>query len=226
MNIDQSVRPQPRRREGLIEHTASIFREEIARGAWPVGQRIPTEPALVSEYGVGRNTVREAVQSLVQAGLLQREQGRGTFVISDSELASVLERQLTGGTRHHYLELRLSLDSAGASLAAKNRSDADIEVLRELRAQREDAWAVDDPDLRASADVVLHNAIIAATHNPLYVKLYESMLELFTAHMRDEVSEDEEAAHRHHHDLVEAIAEGDADRATAAVVQIFAPFMT
>ncbi|WP_218670918.1 FadR/GntR family transcriptional regulator [Microbispora sp. GKU 823] len=210
---------------GLIDQAAERFREEVASGRWPVGERIPTEAALVSEFGIGRNTVREAVQSLVQAGLLRREQGRGTFVISKSELTGTLERQLAGGTRRHYLELRLALDSAAASLAALNRSDADVELLRELRDRREASWSADDPDLRASADLALHRAIVAATHNPLYVKLYSSMLDVFAAHMRDEKSEDEDAAHRHHHELVEAIANGDADRAATKVASIFKPFM-
>ncbi|MEK8225359.1 FCD domain-containing protein [Oerskovia sp. M15] len=66
---------------------------------------------------------------------------------------------------------------------------------------------------------------MAATHNPLYLQLYTSMLEVFAVHMRDEEREDEDAAHRHHHELVEAIAEGDADRAAAMVASIFGPFM-
>ncbi|MEU8194534.1 FCD domain-containing protein [Microbispora amethystogenes] len=210
---------------GLIDQAAERFREEVVSGRWPVGEQIPTEAALVSEFGIGRNTVREALQSLVHAGLLRREQGRGTFVISSSELTGTLERQLAGGTRRHYLELRRALDSAAASLAALNRSDADVELLRELRDRREASWSTDDLDLRASADLALHRAIVAATHNPLYVKLYSSMLDIFAAHMRDEKSEDEDAAHRHHHELVEAIADGDADRAATKVASIFEPFM-
>ncbi|MFC7387338.1 FadR/GntR family transcriptional regulator [Sphaerisporangium rhizosphaerae] len=210
---------------GLIDQAAERFREEVVSGRWPVGGRIPTEAALVSEFGIGRNTVREALQSLVHAGLLRREQGRGTFVISNSELTGTLERQLAGGTRRHYLELRLALDSAAASLAALNRSDADVQLLRELRDRREASWSTDDLDLRASADLALHHAIVAATHNPLYVKLYSSMLDIFAAHMRDEKGEDDDAAHRHHHELVEAIADGDADRAATKVVSIFKPFM-
>ncbi|WP_139579586.1 FadR/GntR family transcriptional regulator [Microbispora catharanthi] len=225
MTFEESGTRQPMRRVGLIDQAAERFREEVVSGRWPVGERIPTEAALVSEFGIGRNTVREAVQSLVHAGLLRREQGRGTFVISSSELTGTLERQLAGGTRRHYLELRLALDSAAASLAALNRSDADVELLRELRDRREASWATDDPDLRASADLALHRAIVAATHNPLYVKLYSSMLDIFAAHMRDEKSEDEDAAHRYHHELVEAIADGDADRAATKVVSIFKPFM-
>ncbi len=225
MTFEESGTRQPMRRVGLIDQAAERFREEVVSGRWPVGERIPTEAALVSEFGIGRNTVREAVQSLVHAGLLRREQGRGTFVISSSELTGTLERQLAGGTRRHYLELRLALDSAAASLAALNRSDADVELLRELRDRREASWSADDPDLRASADLALHRAIVAATHNPLYVKLYSSMLDIFAAHMRDEKSEDEDAAHRYHHELVEAIADGDADRAATKVVSIFKPFM-
>jgi len=225
MNSEKSGTASPVRREGLIDQAAARFREEIVSGRWPVGERIPTEPALVSEFGIGRNTVREALQSLVHTGMLRREQGRGTIVLSDSELDSALERQLVGGSRRHYLELRFALDSSAASLAARNRTRADIELLRDLRDRREAAWSADDPDARAEADLALHGAIGAATHNPLYVQLYSSMLNVFTVHMRGEESEDEDAAHVRHHELVEAIASADADRAVAAVSQIFEPFM-
>ncbi|UTT57802.1 FadR/GntR family transcriptional regulator [Cellulosimicrobium cellulans] len=213
------------RRVGLIDQAAARFRDEIVSGRWAVGERIPTEAALVAEFGVGRNTVREALQSLVHAGLLRREQGRGTFVISRSELTGTLERQLAGGSRRHYLELRLALDSTAASLAAASRSDDDVEHLRELRDRREAAWQADDRDARAHADLDLHRAIVAATHNPLYVTLYSSMLDVFTVHMRDEENEDDEAAHRHHHELVEAVARQDAAGAAAAVAAIFEPFL-
>ena len=51
------------------------------------------------------------------------------------------------------------------------------------------------------------------------------MLDVFAVHMRDEDSGDEEAAHDRHHELVEAIADGDAERAVASVASIFDPFM-
>ncbi|WP_299926386.1 FCD domain-containing protein [uncultured Nocardioides sp.] len=212
---------------GLIDQAAARFQEEITSGRWPVGERIPVEAELATAFGVGRNTVREALQSLVHSGLLSREQGRGTFVISSSELSGSLSRQLAGGSRHHYLELRLALDSTAASLAALRRTDADVEQLRRLRDEREAAWATDDPDpdTRAAADLALHRAVVAATHNPLYVELYSSMTDVFARHMRDDESGDDDAAHRHHHDLVEAIAQGDAGRATEVVAAIFEPFM-
>lgn len=225
MNLDESATHRPVRRTGLIDQAAARFREEVVSGRWRVGERIPTESELVAEFAVGRNTVREALQSLVHAGMLDRQQGRGTFVISSSELSGVLERQLSGGSRRHYLELRLALDRTAASLAAVRRSDADVVLLRELRDRREEAWSSDDLGLRAQADLSLHRAIVEATHNPLYVQLYSSMLDVFAMHMRGEENQDEDAAHAHHHELVEAIADADADRAAVTVTAIFDPFM-
>ena len=82
------------RRTGLIDGAVDTLRERITAGEWPVGTRIPPEPALATLLGVGRNTVREAVQSLVHAGLLARRQGSGTYVLSTSELTVTLGRQI------------------------------------------------------------------------------------------------------------------------------------
>ena len=218
------------RRVGLIDQAAARFRDEIVSGRWAVGERIPTEAALVAEFGVGRNTVREALQSLVHAGLLRREQGRGTFVISSSELNGTLERQLAGGRRRQALERRRARGRPAAApppapRPAPRRADAELEHRRERRDRREAAWGADDRDARARADLDLHRAIVAATHNPLYVTLYSSMLDVFTVHMRDEENADDEAAHRHHHELVEAVARQDAAGAAAAVAAIFDPFL-
>jgi DNA-binding FadR family transcriptional regulator len=189
---------------GLIDQVAARFQEEIASGRWPVGERIPVEADLVTAFGAGRNTVREALQSLVHAGLLSREQGRGTFVISTSELSGSLARQLAGGSRQHYLELRLALDSTAASLAALRRTDADIELLRELRTRREESWSSDDPDVRAGADLALHRAIVAATHNPLYLQLYSSVTDVFARHMRHGLGR---AMARKHGDVIHGVVE-------------------
>src|SRR3954469_23145413 len=75
------------RRAGLIEQVIDQLREQIVAGTWPIGGRIPTESELAALTGPSRNTVREAVQSLVHAGLLERRQGSGTYVLAASEFA-------------------------------------------------------------------------------------------------------------------------------------------
>lgn len=56
------------------------IRMDILRGVYPVGERIPPEHQLEERYGVSRVTVRRALQELTAAGLLERKQGKGTFV--------------------------------------------------------------------------------------------------------------------------------------------------
>src|SRR4051794_34097626 len=70
------------RRSGLIDQVIEQLRGQIESGRWAVGNRIPTEAELAASTGTSRNTVREAVQSLVHAGLLERRQGSGTYVLA------------------------------------------------------------------------------------------------------------------------------------------------
>ena len=73
---------------GMFERTplpryaqvADALRNRIRRGAWKQDEAIPSIDRLMAEFGVGRVTVRQAIQILAREGLLSPEQGRGTFV--------------------------------------------------------------------------------------------------------------------------------------------------
>jgi GntR family transcriptional regulator len=54
--------------------------ERIASGAWKVGARLPSEPAICEHFGVSRTTVRQALAELESEGLIRKEKGRGTFI--------------------------------------------------------------------------------------------------------------------------------------------------
>ena len=64
----------------LYQQVMDDLKGEIARGVYAVGSRIPSEMELAKSYGVGRITVRRAIEELSRAGYLNRQQGRGTFV--------------------------------------------------------------------------------------------------------------------------------------------------
>ena len=59
---------------------ATLFRNRIAVGEWPVGSRIPNVDVLAAEFAVARGTLREALGLLEQEGLLRRLRAKGTFV--------------------------------------------------------------------------------------------------------------------------------------------------
>jgi GntR family phosphonate transport system transcriptional regulator len=64
----------------LWEQITDLLAREIVDGHLAPGTRLPTEPELVSRFGVGRHTVRQAMSELEKRGLVRIEQGRGTFV--------------------------------------------------------------------------------------------------------------------------------------------------
>ena len=64
----------------LYHQLMQRLRDEIDRGVYPVGSRIPPEHELEGLYEVSRVTVRRALTELTAEGLLERKQGKGTFV--------------------------------------------------------------------------------------------------------------------------------------------------
>ncbi len=64
----------------LYHQLADILVEAIRSGDYPPGSRIPSEPQLVKDYGIGRPTVRQAIDLLVRRGMLSRRRGSGTYV--------------------------------------------------------------------------------------------------------------------------------------------------
>ena len=72
-----------------------ILRGEIESGRWVPGQRIPSESELCENLGVSRTVVRQALNELVNEGLLYRRKGKGTFV-AGSKIAESLVQNLTG----------------------------------------------------------------------------------------------------------------------------------
>ena len=69
---------------------ASALRERILSGEWQPAAAIPAESALAQGYGVALGTVRQAVALLVEDGILERRQGKGTFVSAGLAGASML----------------------------------------------------------------------------------------------------------------------------------------
>ncbi|WP_308917275.1 phosphonate metabolism transcriptional regulator PhnF [Jannaschia sp. LMIT008] len=64
----------------LRDRIAAELRDEIASGAWSPGDKLPSEARLAARFGVHRHTLRAAVASLAEEGLLRARRGAGTFV--------------------------------------------------------------------------------------------------------------------------------------------------
>lgn len=98
------------RRLPLWYQLAQMLRGEILAGTLGAGERLPPEPALARRHGVSVVTVRQALRTLGDEGLITRHRGRGTFV--------------TGGP-HHGQELRL-LGSVDAVIAQQYSEQTEV----------------------------------------------------------------------------------------------------
>jgi DNA-binding FadR family transcriptional regulator len=202
------------RRSALSEQVIAELRNQITSGEWPVGSRIPTEPELVEQLGVARNTVREAVRALAHNGLLDIRQGSGTYVAATSELAGVMHRRFAGADPRHIAELRSTLESSAARLAAVRRTEKDLRQLDALLARREQAWRSGAAEAFVTADATLHLAVVAASHNGVLTAMYADLGEVLREWLRADVgAELTPQSYMDHTRLVEAIRAGDADAA-------------
>ena len=64
----------------MVEQVRTDLLDQIGSGRLVVGDKLPNEYELADRFEVSRPTIREAIQSLIEAGHLTRERGNGTFV--------------------------------------------------------------------------------------------------------------------------------------------------
>lgn len=196
----------------------------IVSGEWPVGTRIPPENALTGRLGVSRNTVREALRSLVHTGMLEARPGDGTYVRALSELEAPLVRRARRARLEESVEVRSLLEQQAARLAALRRTDKDVRRLRELLERQRRASVAGQRAAYAEADAELHRTVVACTGNKFLTEIYEYLggaLKLsISPELWDQMLADEEL--HHHAALVDAIAAGDpaaAERAALTLIE-------
>lgn len=208
------IPPPKRTSELVVAHMHQLIRS----GEWRVGERIPAEPELVGRFGVGRNTIREAVRALEHVGMLAPRRGDGTYVRSANPYAAVIQRSVATELLE-LLQVRRALESEAAAGAARTASAVAKRRIRQLLEKTEEALGAEDPAQYDAADIDFHAGVVTASGNGLLVEIYAGVVEAMRR-SHAEVTSAFRAATAHpvgHRDLVEAIERGDADAARAAV---------
>lgn len=114
----------------LWRRIADVLRREIAAGAHPPGQRIPSEAVLAERFGVNRHTVRQAIAALAQDGLVKAERGRGTIVTSRP-----IDYPIGARTRFSEIVSGQARAPSGRLVSA-SETEADVEVAAALALPR------------------------------------------------------------------------------------------
>lgn len=196
---------------------------DIIGGELAPGTELPAERRLAEVLGVSRPAVREAIQRLAQAGLVDVRQGDATTVRDYRRSAGteLLPRLLAGdGTPdlevvRHIFEARFALMPDVARRAAQRRSDADVATMREL-VERMAAEVNDLPTLQRTAHE-LSSAIVDGSGNVVYRLLFNALEAAYLPAMDAlaQVLADELTDVDSYRALVAAIERGDGAQAAA-----------
>jgi GntR family transcriptional regulator len=122
----------------LYQRLRDQLAEQIANNRWRPGEAIPTEAALSAEYQLSTGTVRKAIDALVSEGILERQQGRGTFIRRaqfQSSLFRFFRFQTVSGERQVPESRILSIEpvAAPSAVAQALGLPADALVIRIVR---------------------------------------------------------------------------------------------
>lgn len=122
----------------LYQRLRDQLADQIANNRWRPGEAIPTEAALSAEYQLSTGTVRKAIDALVSEGILERQQGRGTFIRRaqfQSSLFRFFRFQTVSGERQVPESRILSIEpvAAPSAVAQALGLPADAPVIRIVR---------------------------------------------------------------------------------------------
>ena len=197
------------------------LREIIIGNGFGADGRIPPERILARELGIGRRSLRRALEVLEREGRISRQQGRGTFVQppageTNAVDAISLERILEHSNPLEVIEVRLSIEPVMSRLAALRASQCDIKKLQGLA---EETRLATDSAAYEQADESFHRAVAEASRNALFLALFD----VLRACRRDaawrRLGENARCYKRQavyadfHREVCEAIAARDGDRA-------------
>jgi DNA-binding FadR family transcriptional regulator len=212
---------RPLRAQSLGQQMVADLLDRIASGEFRPGDRLPVEHELMRQYGTGRNTVREAVQSLVALDLVEVRRRRGAIVLATSP-----QRVLPPGTLSVLLDtpvvddlydVRLLLETHAAARAASHVTPERLAPVTAALRAFVTAYTRGAPVWQADLD--FHYAIAQASGNSVIPRLLEAAAELLTDARRAtaEVPEAVERAVREHTRIHDAIQRGDPDEASEAM---------
>lgn len=185
-----SFRPVATRR--AFEEIAAQIRGELARRRLRAGDRLPAERDLATQFGVSRNTLREALRSLEIAGLLELKKGAtgGAFIREgggEAAIAGLADLFHLGTIRpQHLTEARLLIGTEVARLACERRTAEDLAALRKNVEAAEAATADGDVERRAAVNYEFHRLLARAAQNPVLTILTDALMEM-TRHFVEKV---------------------------------------
>jgi len=166
------------------------LKEQIMRGIWKEGEKLPSEHELCAKFGVSRVTIRAAIQQLEILGLLEVKQGEGTFVrnIATMKTVDAFNSVLASQSRQDIvviLEYRKIIEKGSVGLAQEKMTHQDIQDLEKIYLHMVSSKDVGD---YTKADWDFHYKIAEIARNSVLIKVYEFLREILSVSLTEELN--------------------------------------
>ena len=186
------IRFRPIKTTRAFEEIADQIRNELSGRRLKAGDRLPPERALAGQFGVSRNTLREALRSLENAGLLRLQKGAsGGAIVRESTGEAIVTGlrdmyHLGAISPEHLTEARVLIESIVVRCACERATPEDIAALNANidaaeKAARDRMLFLD----QASIHLDFHRILGRATKNPVMVIVMEALIEVMLHFIRE-----------------------------------------
>lgn len=205
LSTEQPPSLAPINAETTVTIIARRLRDAIAGGVYEPGTRL-TEQGLAQQLNVSRGPLREAIQRLVQEGIVTNIPNRGAFVteLDDQDIVDL------------YVA-RFACESTAVHLLIANPKPADLDRLGGIAEDLTAALADGDWETARSLDLVFHETLVRAASNAHLNRMFETLkveTMLCLTGLESMYPEESQLADEHTR-VLEAIRAGDLDRAVA-----------
>lgn len=208
----------PISRKDVVDVVMDRIIDIVGTGTLRADQKLPSEKELMTAFGVGRSSIREALRSLVAMNLLETRPGKGYFVspMAPTLIGSGLVKDRASGVADFYevMEARKVLEIAIAEMALVRATAKDFREVRRAGEELEAAAAERSELLPYTMRV--HLAIARSAHNAFLTRLLTDLLPWIMA-LFTPVRVSTEVDVRMHIQLMEAFLSRDEDMLTTAL---------
>jgi len=197
--------------------------EMVERAGLRIGDRLPPEVSLAASLGVGRSTIREALNRWEGLGIIRRRRGDGTYLAARVQASRSLVPtmiRLEGEALLRLVEVRRALENDVVRRATLNATPAQRSEISRLCTLL--LIEVDAGRPWRRADHAFHGAIYDASGNPMFGQILANLDHALERSAESPFGRDEFglASFPPHRDLADAIAAGDVNAACGAINRI------
>jgi DNA-binding FadR family transcriptional regulator len=219
-----SVEPNP----GLVSTAVQAITQHIRSEGLQPGDLLPSEAAMTRQLNVSRTIVREAFRSLSAMRLIDMSAGRRASVakLDTGAMSMVIEHGITTQqiSVQQVYDVRRTIEMRTVALAALRRTDAEAAgIANSARLMRE---SYKSPDAVMEHDIAFHEAIAAASHNPVFALIVTAFSGVtrrtWVIGWKTRSSDGEQLKMiKGHEDIANAILKGDPRLATEHMAEHF-----